>query len=690
MMRGLCVSLLATIPIALPAGAQQYRAFWVDAFHEGFKTPAETDALISNLTAAKANAIFVQMRRRADSYCRLCREPFAEDAAVPDGFDPLDDLIRKARPHNIEVHAWFVVYPGWPFATPPRDPNHLYWTHLAGAPAGQQWNSYTSAGVRGSGLDPGHPEVLPYLAGTFLDILDHYDVDGIHLDYIRYPEDADYGYSPAAIDRFNRHHGRGGIPARGDAAWSQWRRDQVTALVRHLYIRIQQRRPKTKLSAAAITWGNGPVSDAGFRTLDAYARVFQDWRGWLEEGIVDFTAPMNYFRESQTPEYLDRWSEYQKDRQYDRGYVNGLGNYLNTREQTFAQLERVLRPSARGNAPLGFALYSYASTSSGNTAQRPEPAFYEALGAAAADTPAAPELAWKTRPGKGHLAGQVIIDGAPATWTDYLRIELIGPGGKARVLRTDSTGFFGAVDLEPGLYSAQLYADESPASVSQPARIEAGQTAGIDLRLSAAEFAANLPAFDEAPLEAAPGDVLRLTGRRLAREYAWAEAVPLPRLLGGLAIDVNGTSAPLFEASQEMVEIQLPFSNADRWTLRARRGGLESAPFTVASVAARPRVLAAQLNGGSLEIVATGLGMTEPPALTGTGAGDGEPYLRCVQPVSILMDGAEGEVELEPSLAALAHWIPGRYLVRVAVPPGTVNGSFRLKAGDAVSPRFAF
>lgn len=81
--------------------------------------PAGIDALVSNLSAAKANAIFVQMRRRADSYCRLCREPFAEDASVPDGFDPLDDLIRKARPLNIEVHAWFVVYPGWPFATPP-------------------------------------------------------------------------------------------------------------------------------------------------------------------------------------------------------------------------------------------------------------------------------------------------------------------------------------------------------------------------------------------------------------------------------------------------------------------------------------------------------------------------------------------------------------------------------------------
>ncbi|NWF83722.1 MAG: family 10 glycosylhydrolase [Bryobacteraceae bacterium] len=691
MVRVSFLSLLLAVLASFHSAAQQYRAFWADALHEGYKTPAEIDALVSNLSAAKANAVFVQMRRRADAYYRLSREPFAEDAAVPGGFDPLDDLIRKARPLNIEVHAWLVVYPGWPFATPPRDPNHLYWSHLAGATAELQWNNYTSAGVRGTGLDPGHPEVLPYLADTFLDILNHYEIDGIHLDYIRYPEDADYGYSPAAIDRFNRNLARGGFPARSDAAWSQWRRDQVTALVRQLYIRLQQKRPQAKLSAAVVTWGNGPASDAAYRALDAYSRVFQDWRGWLEEGIVDFTVPMNYFRESQYAGYLDRWSEYQKDRQYGRAYVNGLGNYLNTQPQTLAQIERVLRPSAQGNVPLGFALYSYASTTSENTAQRPDRAFYEAVGAMVAETPKAPELAWKARPERGHLAGRAVIEGAPQAWLDYLRVELLGPGGSTRTLRTDSTGFFGAADLEPGVYTAQLYADQELAASSDPIRIEQGQTTEAALRLPASGFAAHLPAIDEAPLEAAPGDVLRLSGRRLAREHAWAEAVPLPRSLAGLTVDVNGTAAPLFEAAQGMVEIQIPFTSAERWVIRARRGGLESAPVAVNAVAARPRVLGVQRGPEFLEITATGLGTTEPPALSGTGAGDSEPYLRCVLPVKVILSTAGGEMELEPSLAALAPWIPGRYAIRVPLPAGgAAAASLRVKAGDAISPAFNF
>lgn len=684
MLRVLIVLLLS----ALAACAQQYRAFWADAFHEGYKNPAEIDGLVSNLSAAKANAIFVQMRRRADAYCRLCREPFAEDAAVPQGFDPLDDLIRKARPLNIEVHAWFVVYPGWPFATPPNDPNHLYWTHLAGAPPEEQWNNYTSTGVRGTGLDPGHPGVLPYLAETFLDIFRHYDVAGIHLDYIRYPEDADYGYSPAAVDRFNRHLGRSGFPERTDSEWSQWRRDQVTSLVRQVYVRLQQVRPQAKLSAAVITWGNGPVSDTGFRSLDAYARVFQDWRGWLEEGIVDFAMPMNYFREAQFPQYLDRWSEYQKDRQYGRGYVNGLGNYLNTQSQTLAQLERVLRPSAQGNTPLGFVLYSYASTTSDNIAQRPERAFYETIGGMAPVTPEVPDLTWKSRPARGHLSGRVVIEGAPAGWKDFLSIELAGPDGFSRSLRTDSSGFFGAVDLVPGQYTAGLFADQTFVAASKPVVIGAGHVGEVLFRLDAGRFAPLVPALDESVTEAAPGDVIHLTGRSLAREPSWAEAVPLPRQLAGLAVDVNGLAAPLFEAGPGFVEVQLPYTSDPQFTVRARRGGLESTPLRIAAVEARPRILSAKMDGDSLDIVATGLGDTDPPALSGSGGSDSEPLQRCVLPIRVLLTSPAGETEFEPALAALAPWIPGRYRVRVTLPAGLVSTQVRIKAGSAVSPEF--
>lgn len=88
----------------------------------------------------------------------------------------------------------------------------------------------------------------------------------------------------------------------------------------------------------------------------------------------------------------------------------------------------------------------------------------------AGETPNAPELAWEARPERGHLAGQAVIEGGPQSWLDYLRVELLGPGSSTRTLRTDSTGFFGAADLEPGIYIAQRYADETLAASSEPLR----------------------------------------------------------------------------------------------------------------------------------------------------------------------------------------------------------------------------
>jgi uncharacterized lipoprotein YddW (UPF0748 family) len=60
-------------------------------------------------------------------------------------------------------------------------------------------------------------------------------------------------------------------------------------------------KPSVRVTAATVSWGNGPTSDGGFRSTDAFRRVFQDWRGWLEEGILDVAMPMNTLREQRNP-----------------------------------------------------------------------------------------------------------------------------------------------------------------------------------------------------------------------------------------------------------------------------------------------------------------------------------------------------------------------------------------------------
>ncbi|MBM3792537.1 MAG: hypothetical protein FJW31_00415 [Acidobacteria bacterium] len=97
--------LLLLVAAAIPALPQQYRAFWADAFRSGFKTPAEVDRMVDDVATARGNAIFIQVRRRADSHYLQTREVPAQDATYAPGFDALAYLIDRAHARGIEVHG---------------------------------------------------------------------------------------------------------------------------------------------------------------------------------------------------------------------------------------------------------------------------------------------------------------------------------------------------------------------------------------------------------------------------------------------------------------------------------------------------------------------------------------------------------------------------------------------------------
>ena len=98
------IALLAAA-LAMCGAAAEYRAWWVDAFHGGFKTPAEVDKLVEDATTSRTNALFVQMRRRGDVYFLESSEPPAEDVTYQPGFDALAYTIEKAHARGMEVHA---------------------------------------------------------------------------------------------------------------------------------------------------------------------------------------------------------------------------------------------------------------------------------------------------------------------------------------------------------------------------------------------------------------------------------------------------------------------------------------------------------------------------------------------------------------------------------------------------------
>ena len=144
----------------------------------------------------------------------------------------------------------------------------------------------------------------------------NYDVDGVHLDQVRYYEGQPlrWGYNPTSVARFNAQFNRDPStqPLPEDPDWIAWRRDQVTALVRRVYTQTKAIKPNVAVTAAVVTWGRGPVTDADWQKQAAYSAVLQDWRSWLKQGIVDYLLPMDYFRESnEQATWFDTWTQWQ-------------------------------------------------------------------------------------------------------------------------------------------------------------------------------------------------------------------------------------------------------------------------------------------------------------------------------------------------------------------------------------------
>lgn len=493
----------------LASTKSEIRGFWVDAFNPGLKTPQEISKLVADAQRTHANTIIAQVRRRGDAFYTSSIEPRANDPNLAPGFDPLQDLITKAHAAGLEVHAWMVTLPVT--GSTSKNPSHVWQKHGPNAPGRENWAMLTDAGDSPGFLDPGHPDAVDYTISVYLDVLKHYDVDGVQLDYVRYGG-PNWGYNPTAIARFNRQFNRSGRPSATDPVWMQWRRDQVTNLVRKLYIESLAIKPKVKISAATIAWGDGPTTEESWRQTQAYREVLQDWRGWLEEGIVDIAMPMTYQREYKTgqKQAFDHWIEFAKDHQYNRYIAIGPGNYLNYIEDTLAQIRRAQQPSAKGNSTHGIALYSYASSNvytnadlrssgGGDVPRRPwkyvaqsNEWFYQALSQPSQyvdvatgrtyqtqpvwSVPAAlPDLPWKSHPTTGAIAGQLR---QCASTCDSVSLTLTSQGtNQRRQLRTDGKGWFGAIALPPGTYQLAVDGSKLQASVN----VSAGEVSKVNL-----------------------------------------------------------------------------------------------------------------------------------------------------------------------------------------------------------------
>lgn len=485
----------------ISAAGQELRGLWVDAFHNGFKSGSQVTQLVADARAGKFNALFVQVRKRGDAYYNNGLEPRATDIVDPQ-FDPLADIVSKAHSGSprLDVHAWIVTYNIWNSSSSlPSQLAHPYRTHpdwLTQKQDGTQWDGVNYA------FDPAHPEVQDHTFNVCMDIVNRYDIDGLHFDYVRYTDQEStvgnqpYGYHPVALQRFQTLYNRTGVPAPSDSQWLQFRRDQVTALVRKVYLHTWQAKPAVRLSAALIAYGSAPTSSsaAAWQNRDAYGRVLQDWRGWMQEGILDLAIPMIYRSYDTSPTSFNDWSNYSKDNQHARDVAPGIAFYLNTPTLNIAQIQQCRAATSTGNSAVGSVGYSYASPADDGTTRSE---FYDQLtgpGGIFANPSTIPSMPWRSDMTKGHAMGYV-RDHSGAVNFDGATVQLSGP--QSRTLKTDGTGFFGAVDLPVGAYSGTVNVP-GYYPVTTTLSITGAHVAGWNLALVPLPFAITQSSWNEA------------------------------------------------------------------------------------------------------------------------------------------------------------------------------------------------
>jgi uncharacterized lipoprotein YddW (UPF0748 family) len=376
---GIMTALLTAVSAAAPSAQEEVRALWV--VRTTLSSPESIDAMVDAARAGGFNTLLVQVRGRGDAYYRSDREPRAAALAPqPESFDPLARVIARAHAAGLRVHAWVNANLVSSVAELPQEPDHVIRRHpewlmvprdLAGAlgaddPSRPAYLERLAAYVRGRPgdleglyLSPVPPGAATYTIRLIADLARRYPVDGIHLDYVRYPAE-DFDYSQAALSQFRRamsdrltredRRALAGRAARDPLAypdafpaeWQEFRRSRLTALVAGIRRAVKAVRPDALLSAAVI-----PDPD------DAAGRRFQDWPGWLTRGLLDVICPMVYttdpgrFAEQVT---LAR-------RVAGRGTLwTGIGAYRLSEDQILNNVR-----TARGLDVGGIVLFSYDS-----------------------------------------------------------------------------------------------------------------------------------------------------------------------------------------------------------------------------------------------------------------------------------------------------------------------------------------
>ena len=261
--------------------------------------------ILDKLKEYNFNTVFFQVRGRGEVLYNSHLEPMSSLIA-PAGpgrpaVDPLAFAVEECHKRGLACHAWVVTYPLG---------NDRHVRSLGARAVTKRNPSITKKFQREWFLDPGNPRTDDYLLSIVQEIVAGYDVDGIHFDYIRYPDNR--GRFPD--DGMYRQYGKG-------KSRDEWRRDNITRFVIKMYDQVKALKPWVQVSSAPLgryrALGNNGV---GWTALET---VSQDAGKWMMMGKHDAIYPMMYYKERLFYPFVDDWLQHSNG----RIMVPGLGAY---------------------------------------------------------------------------------------------------------------------------------------------------------------------------------------------------------------------------------------------------------------------------------------------------------------------------------------------------------------------------
>lgn len=270
-----------------PILPREFRAAWVACVFNidwpsrkglaGESQQAELRAILDRMASMKMNAIIFQIRPNADAAYQSSLEPWSHwlsgRQGVSPGYDPLAYCIQQAHARGIEVHAWFNPFRALPSAKIPTARNHVVKTHPSVI---RDFKTY-------KWMDPSSSFTQQRALSVIMDVVNRYDVDGVHID--------DYFYPYPDVDtqgRAKQVFPDGKSPAE--------RRVASDTFVRAMYVNVKAKKPWVRVGISPFGIWRPGFPEGTTATIDSYHHLSADSRKWLQQGWCDYLSPQLYWR----------------------------------------------------------------------------------------------------------------------------------------------------------------------------------------------------------------------------------------------------------------------------------------------------------------------------------------------------------------------------------------------------------